>query len=527
MLEFDRMNALQLATLREISTKSFLNFTRIWFELIQGEKLRTNWHHAYMAEAIDDMINQHLSPRNLVINVPPGSTKTEFFSIHLPAYLAALSSIGKVKKFRNFNLSASNTLVEQNSRRTRDIIGSAEFQKFWHMPFGTDKAEAWQVMNESGRVIGEALSASIGGQIVGKRGGYIGPEFSGLILQDDPDKPEDMFSKTKRERNHRVQKNTIRSRRADKSDLHPTPIAVIQQRLHQFDTSWLLLSGETGMRFGHLKVPALLTEEYIEALPEPHRTRCCESVRNSKSITNAGIKYFSFWPENESIDQLFALWEIDEYTFMSQYMQEPIGLTGNMFDTSCFCWYGDDEFPRPPTFEYRFITADTAQKTKEVNDFSVMCEWGVFQDNLYLLDMVRGKWGAPQLQDEFEGFVNEKWENNSDTRCGNLREILVEDKSSGTGLIQYMMNRIPIGVTAVQRNTDKTVRAKDTMPIIKRGKVWLPLNQRWTTEFVAEHALFSADDSHKHDDMVDNTMDAVDYVYFNGASSLLAAIYKR
>lgn len=526
MLEWDSMDAKQLAHIKLLSERSFLNFTRTWFELIQGEKLITNWHHRYMASAIDDMINQRLNPRNLVVNVPPGSTKTEFFSIHLPAYINALVSVGKLRKFRNFNISASNTLVEQNSRRTRDIIASPEYQMLWPSPFGTDKAEAWQTLDERGRVVGESLSASIGGQIVGKRGGYIGPEFSGIILQDDGDKPEDMFSKTRRERNHRIQKNTIRSRRADKSALHPTPVLLVQQRLHQFDSSWLLLSGQTGLPFGNLKIPALLTEEYIESLPEPHRTNCWLAVKESKSISNAGIKYWSFWPQNEDIDQLFEMWEIDEYTFMSQYMQEPVGLTGNIFDVSCFCWYGDDQFPRPPLFEYRFITADTAQKTKEINDFSVMCEWGVFQGNLYLIDMVRGKWEAPELQSEFEKFVNECWDKNQDTSNGNLRDILVEDKASGTGLIQYMNSRIPIGVTALQRNIDKTIRAKDTMPIIKRGKVWLPLNRRWTNEFVAEHALFTADDSHKHDDMVDNTMDAVNHAFIQG-SSLLEALYGR
>ena len=155
-----------------------------------------------------------------------------------------------------------------------------------------------------------------------------------------------------------------------------------------------------------------------------------------------------------------------------------------------------------------------------------MMEWGVFEKNLYAIDMLRGKWEAPELQSNFERFVCEKWDDNNDTRNGNLRDVLVEDKSSGTGLIQYAENLIPIGVTPVQRSIDKVERAKDTTPIIKQGRVWLPRYRSWTTEFMAEHAQFTADDSHKHDDIVDNTMDAVSHAFIKG-SSLLEALYSR
>ena len=42
------------------------------------------------------------------------------------------------------------------------------------------------------------------------------------------------------------------------------------------------------------------------------------------------------WPEMEHIDQLIELWERDEYTFMSQGMQEPITHSGGLIDTSWF-----------------------------------------------------------------------------------------------------------------------------------------------------------------------------------------------
>lgn len=50
-------------------------------------------------------------------------------------------------------------------------------------------------------------------------------------------------------------------------------------------------------------------------------------------------------------------------------------------------------------YSYMFMVGDTAQKTKEANDFTAITFWGVTRQNeLYLLDMVHGKWEAPDLE---------------------------------------------------------------------------------------------------------------------------------
>lgn len=87
------------------SEKSFLNFTRLWFEVLQGERMMVNWHHRLMSSKIDELINGKLRPRNLIVNIPPGGTKTEFFSVHLPAYINTLVQIKRLRRFRNLNIS--------------------------------------------------------------------------------------------------------------------------------------------------------------------------------------------------------------------------------------------------------------------------------------------------------------------------------------------------------------------------------------------------------------------------------------
>lgn len=525
MLEFEELNITQRVALKQMSQRDFLTFTRLWFNLMQGDKLLVNWHHHMFADLVDDIIWRRIPNRNWVINVPPGSTKTEFFSIHLPAYVNSLVNVGKLNRFRNLNLSFSNDLVIRNSVRTRDIIASHEYQSLFHCAFGVNQAQEWTVVDHRGKRLGETVSRSVGGQITGSRAGCIGEQFSGLINLDDPDKPADMLSEVKRKRQHDYMTGTIRSRRGDKSKDNATPIICIAQRTHVDDTSGFLLANGIGIKFEHMRIPALITEEYINTLPDKHKDLCWADIKDSESVVVAGQRYWSFWPENEDIGQLMDLWEIDEYTFLSQYMQEPIALSGHIFSADWFKWYGSEENPHPPYFEYRFITADTATKTGTRNDFSVMCEWGVYLGNLYLINMVRGKWEAPELLSTFSAFAAECWNKNHKQELGNLRAILIEDASSGTGLIQSFGRESPVPVTPIKRQKDKLTRAMDACPHIKAGKVYLPDGVQWIVEFVSEVSMFTADDSHRHDDQVDNLTDAIDYALIKN-TSLFDMIYR-
>lgn len=525
MLEFEELGMKERIALKHLSQRDLLTFTRVWFNLLQGDKLRVNWHHHMVCDAFDDIVYKRTSNPNKVFNVPPGSTKTETLSIHAPAYVNSLVSTGKLSRFRNLNLSFSNDLVIRNSIRTRDIIASAEYQSLFESTFGVNQASEWTVVDGRGKRIGETVSRSVGGQITGSRAGYIGEQFSGLITLDDPDKVADMLSPVKRKRQHDYMTGTIRSRRGDKSKDNATPIICIAQRTHIEDTSGFLLSGGMGIKFDHIKIPALITEDYIESLPEKYKDLCWRDVKDTESVVLAGQRYWSFWGANEDIGQLMDLWEADEYTFSSQYQQEPIALSGKIFSADWIKYYGDEDNPTPPYFEYRFITADTATKTGTRNDFSVMCHWGVYLGNLYLISMRRGKWEAPELEIEFRGLISEAWDMNKNQASANLRAVLVEAKSSGIGLIQTVGRSSPVPITPVERNVDKLTRAMDCAPQIKAGRLYLPAGEDWVVAIAAELSMFSADDSHSHDDICDNIFDGINYAIIRN-NSLFDLIYK-
>lgn len=507
MIEWEELTDGQKEAVRLISERSFLKFMQIWFQITQGMKMMTNWHHIYMCSMAEEVVKGERG--NTIINVPPGATKTETWSIFFPAW-SQIQDIAPSSRQRYLSISFSDSLVERNSDRIRDMIKLEEWQNLWPCTFGKDQSKEWRLSDDKGKTLFELVSRSSGGQITGGRGGFPGADFSGSLLLDDFSKPEDMFSQVKRKRQDRILVDTVRSRRGDKSKEHPTPIISVQQRLHQQDATGFMMDGGMGLSFDQVVIPALITKEYIDNLPEPHRSNCWNAVKDSECVRG----YYSFWPEMEDIGQLMDLWENNEYTFMSQYMQTPIALGGQMFDPSWWVFYGDvdndgADIPKPAYFEYRFITADTAQKKGQHNDYSVFCEWAVHEGKIYLIDMLRGKFEAPELRSEFKAFVKGAFAKN-DLVVGSLRGVHVEDKSSGTGLIQDLKTELPVPITPIQRSIDKVTRAYDTTPQVKAGKVCLPRGEKWVVEFVAEHSQFTIDDSHDNDDMVDNTMDAVD-----------------
>lgn len=546
IIEWDDLSFPERVIIRSKSTKSFLNFTRIWFELIQGDRLLVNWHHRLMASKIDDLLAGRLVPRNLIINIPPGGTKTEFFSIHFPAYVNALVQERRLKRFRNLNISFADTLVKRNSRRTRDIIASREYQEFWPCSFGVNQAEEWEIKDERGRSIGQTVSRSSNGQITGGRGGYYGPEFSGMVMLDDYNKPVDMLSESRRKSANTLLVNTIRSRRGDKSKEHPTPFVSIQQRLHTDDATGFMLAGGMGVPFHHVAIPAMIDEKYIQSLDEPWRSLCWETVKDTDSVVVGGVRYWSYWPQMEDVNDLLQLWEKDRYTFLSQYQQNPMALTGGIIDTSWFRTY-----TTLPKLTHRAVYVDTnSGKVEDWLDYTVFTLAGMGVDgNLYIIDVVRGRWDPEDLLKKAEE-VWEKWRMSGAMRVMPLRHMAIEEKQAGQGLITTLKKRsqtpgqLAIPVREIPRGTgqNKLVRCLNVIPQIKTGKVFVPATHtddgqklssifyedgtiagstEWVLTAMTECAAFSADDSHDNDDILDTWMDAIDDNLISGPQPMV------
>ncbi|EQA3382545.1 phage terminase large subunit [Acinetobacter baumannii] len=474
---------LEMQLERELCEKEHLFFTRRFFLPRVGFKFSVNWHHEYIADKIDEVIAGKV--KNLVINVPPGSGKTELLTNLIAR------GIARNARSRFLYLSFSQSLVEDVSATARNIVKSEDFQNLWPVKISTstDAKSSWKT-TVNGYDAGHVYSASMGGQVTGRRAGTLANEgFTGAIILDDPLKPEDAFSQT--------------ARRKAKSD---TPIILIMQRLHLEDPTNFVLTGNVPGEWEQISIPALIDDEYISKLPEHIQRKIPRDVERDEKGRQ------SYWPLKESLLSLLQLEKggedkdgatVSRYTFASQYMQNPKKLGGDLVKAE---WFG--RYEELPLLKWRAIWADTAQKTKEHNDFSVfLCAGLGYDNNLYIIDVKRGKWEAPELLKEAKAFINKHKDSN--TKIGKLRYMAVEDKSSGTGLIQSISRQTTLPIRAIQRDTDKLTRTMDVVFYVEERRVWLPAEAPWLLNYIEEIEGLTADMSHDHDDQWDPTIDAI------------------
>lgn len=480
-----------------------LFFTRYFFRSRQGIKWIVNWHHRLIADVIDDVIAGR--KRNVVITVSPGSSKTELVVINLIARGLALNP-----RARFLHLSGSDTLASLNSATAREIVLSDEYQALWPLKIADDaKAKKrWNVLVD-GHPAGGVYATALGGQVTGFRAGHMAPGFQGAVIIDDPIKPEDAFSRVKLDAANRKLLTTVKSRRANPE----TPIILVMQRIAESDPAGFIEKGNLQGQWDVVRIPAVMSEALADELDPRYR-----SLLDRKDVVDGR---FSYWPYKEPIGQLLAMERgdgtdqsgarISRHVFNSQYQQTPVRLGGNIIKGEYF-----RRWTVLPRIRYRKIFADTAQKTKEQNDFSVFEEWGYGVDgNAYLLDMIRGKWEAPELQRRAVAFWA-KAKARDVEKFGVLRKLAVEDKSSGTGLIQTIRLQNTIPIEAIERHKDKLTRVMDALPYMESGRVWVPDDAPFTNDFVAECEAFTADDSHDFDDQIDPLLDAVDDMLQSG-----------
>src|SRR5207249_10196295 len=118
---------------------------------------------------------------------------------------------------------------------------------------------------------------------------------------------------------------------------------------------------------------------------------------------------------------------IGEYNFAGQYQQSPAPLGGGMVKEAWFKRYSENE--RPESFERVVQSWDTANKATELSDFSVCTTWGIRGKDLYLLNALRKRLEYPALKRAVREQQN----------LFNATEVLIEDKASGTQLIQELI----------------------------------------------------------------------------------------
>jgi predicted phage terminase large subunit-like protein len=452
-----------LAIEREECKTSLAYFVkRAWKSLEPSQPYSHGWHIDALSEHLEAVTAGQIT--RLLINIPPGTMKSMLTGVMWPAW--EWGAMGRPST-RIIGASHEAKLATRDNLNTRRLITSEWYQALWPMALTTDQNEKTFFQNEE---MGWRQSCAVTA-MTGRRGDR--------VIWDDPHSVEDAHSPAALETATRVFRETLPTRLNNPDS---STIIIIMQRLNEKDVSGEILRGDFG--YEHLMLPM----EF-----EPGR-KCKTSIGFTDPRTEEGELLFPARFSRETVERDKKI--MGAYATAGQFQQRPSALGGTIFKESWWQYYRI-----PPAIEHRSIYADTAQKTKEHNDYSVFQCWGrSINGQAVLLDQIRGKWEAPELLAQARAF----WRKHQAGQ-GTLRAVKIEDKASGTGLIQSL-KREGCPVVAIPRNTDKIMRAMDAAPFVEAGQVLLPKDAPWLSEFLTEAASFPKG---AHDDQLDPMMDAV------------------
>jgi predicted phage terminase large subunit-like protein len=452
---------------RELCKRSLAAFAkRAWKVLEPAAELKWGWALDAICVHLEAVTRGEIT--RLVMNVPPGTMKSLLTGVIWPAWEWGPQGMPEM---RFVGTAHEEQLAIRDSRRCRDLIKSEWYQGLWPLALLSD-LDGKKEFGNTAKGVRQARAFT---SMTGVRGDR--------VILDDPISADNANSEAKLEAARTAFTETLPTRvNSEKS-----AIVVIMQRLHEKDVTGVIESMK--LPYVHLRIPMRYEAKH----------KCRTAIGWEDPRTVEGELMF---PERFGEAQVQELeTTLGSYGTAGQLQQRPTPRGGGIINVAWFKYWIHE-----PALEFRFITADTAQKTATRNDYTVMQAWGrSTAGQAVLLDQLRGKFEAPELLIQARAFWLKHLHMEARTV---LKGFYCEDKVSGTGLIQTL-RREAIPIIAVQRNSDKISRAFDAAPFIETGSVLLPQDAPWLSEYLAEFEGFPAG---AHDDQLDPTFDAIHLV---------------
>lgn len=450
---------------RAVVRNDFVAFVeRAFYELNPQKEFLHNWHIELVAEALERCRTGKL--RRLIINVPPRSLKSHMTSVSFVAWLLGHNPAAQI-----ICASYAQDLSNDLAADCRSLMTAKWYQDLFRSTrLATERSAVHDFATTEK---GSRMATSVGGVLTGR-----GADF---ILIDDPLKPDEALSESQRNKVNDWFDRTLLSRLNDK---RTGCIILIMQRLHEDDlVGHVLEKGEWEV----LRFPAIAEEDETHLIKTPYGTWPFRRLVGE-----------ALHPERESLAELNWLREnLGEYNFAGQYQQAPAPLGGGLVKTDRFKTYAEAE--KPKQFEMILQSWDTANKPKELSDYSVCTTWGVKEKRVYLLDVLRKHLSYPDLKHA----VRERAE------VFRPPTILIEDQASGTQLIQDLVSEGMLAIKSYKPTTEKIMRMNSVTSIIENGLVFIPETAAWLVDYLHELRTFP---NGKYDDQVDSTSQALDWV---------------
>lgn len=450
--------------LNELARRDFRFFIKAVFP---------NFHFSGFSNKVADALNQFITDVSdslrpiLVVEAPAQHGKTTLVSRLFPAFV-----LGRNPDCRIAACSYSSDLATMINRDVQNIMLSPEYRAIF--PRSALNAKK-NVTQES-----QAMRNSEMFEIVGHKGRYFATGVGGALtgksvdigIIDDP------------------VKNMQEAR-------SPTTRAFIESWYNTvFSTRLSANSGQLIM------MTRWHINDLVGYLKAKNKGNERLKVLTFKAIDDKGR---ALVPSLHPLDQLLEMKAtMSAAEWAALYQQSPIVDGGNLIHTN--------KFNRvaffPQSFDYAFITADTAFSEKKKADGSAFLHFGISGGKIYVLNGYWKQVTFPNLRRDLKSFFLQAKE-----RTPNLSCVYIENKASGISLIQQLKeDGLPIQeLYPTVKNTqlkkdvvsDKFTRWLEVESDVESGKVYVPESASWLNDFMRQCEAFTGGNQDEKDDYVD------------------------
>jgi predicted phage terminase large subunit-like protein len=435
------------AAKRELYRRDFRAYIPAAWPSVVPDPFQGNWHIDAMAEHFQAVAEGHIN--RLVINVPPGSSKSTVANVLFPSWL--WGPFGD-PKHKFIGAAHEQGLAIRDNRLMRELILSPWYQDLWPIALQGDQNEKLYFENQH-RGFRQACAVA---SMTGRRGH--------TVVWDDPLSPEKAHYETTRETAIRVLRETLPLRL---NDPKTSAIIIIMQRLHQNDPTGFVIEQEFG--YEHLMIPM----EF-----EPER-KCYTSIGWEDPRAEPGELMFPDRFPREVVERDKKV--LGEYGYAGQMQQRPAPRGGGMFPVDRFqiIEHAPAASQVKKTVRYwdKAGTAGGGARTAGV-------KMSLLKDGRYFVEDVRvGQWGALDRERRIKQTAEID---------GKLVKVYIEQEPGSGGKESAeatIRNLAGWSVKADKVTGNKELRA-DPYASQVQGENVLLLRAPWNQEFLDEHEVF-------------------------------------
>jgi predicted phage terminase large subunit-like protein len=467
-----------LAIQRALNNRSLYQFLQYFWPVYSAQPFSPNWHIQVICDELEKVAKQVSlrQPRDhdLIINVPPGSTKTALVSIMFPIWCWCQWPWMLI-----ITMSYSDKLSLESAEYCRDILRSQRFQDMYPdiaIKEDKDVKSNFKIAKKSVGLGGPHRSAKMestgGGRISTSVTGTIMGFHADILIVDDPLNPTQAASDIELANANHFMEQTLPSRKRDK-DI--TPTILVMQRLNQHDPSGAWLDKQQD-NVRHICLPGeiLNFKEYVK--PPELAQYYVDNLLDTKRIS---------WKVLKDMES-----KLGQYGYAGQIGQHPTPPGGGMFKVDRIQIV--NEIPTK-NIEHTVRAWDKAG-TAGGGDYTAGVKMSRLTGNRWIItDLVHGQWSSNERENiirntaEKDGYGVEIWME---------QEMGSSGKESAEGTIR---NLAGFRAYAERPTGDKTVRADPFSVQVNNGGVQMLLGM-WNNIILEELRYFPYGN---HDDCVD------------------------